>query len=284
MGSVDDSQTIQGRSLSAQDIQWLAQWIAEHPQWSRRRIAGELCQRWDWRDLRGRLKDFAARSLLLKLQERGQVTLPPLRVQHRSQRPRPRQPPDWREPEPWRGTLEALRPLSIEPVSPGSSGAALWAFLIERYHYLGFHLIGENLGYLVHDVRGREVACLLFGAAAWRCAARDQYLGWSDPQRRDLSRITNNTRFLIPPWIQAPHLASHVLARVVRRINADWHDKYHHSLVWLETFVEVPRFTGACYRAANWRRVGQSRGRTRQDRFHRIQAPTKDIYLYPLKP
>jgi hypothetical protein len=279
---VKQIQTIQGRSVSADEIQWLAQWIGEHPQWSRKRIARELCLRWDWRDELGRLKDFAARSFLLKLEARSQLTLPPLRIEYRSQRRPPPQPTSWREPSPWQASLEQLAPLSIELVTSASKSAAQWAFLLNRYHYLGLHVIGENLGYLVRDTQGREVACLLFGAAAWRCAARDLYLGWVKPEARQLSRIANNTRFLIPHWVRVPHLASHVLSRVTRGINADWQTKYGHALDWLETFIETPRFTGACYRAANWRRVGQSRGRTRQDRYHQIQAPTKDIYLYAL--
>jgi hypothetical protein len=144
--------------------------------------------------------------------------------------------------------------------------ARRWAFYLHRYHYLGLRVVGENLGYLVADTAGREVACLLFGAAAWRCAARDQALGWSEAQRRQgLSRLANNTRFLILPWVRVPHLASAVLGAAARRIGADWQAKYGHGLDALETFVERGRFAGTCYRAANWRCVGSTRGRSRQD-------------------
>jgi len=99
---------------------------------------------------------------------------------------------------------------------------------------------------------------------------------------RDLQRLTNNTRFLIPGWVRVPHLASHVLGIIARRICADWRTKYGHPVHALETFVDRSRFKGTCYRAANWRRLGQTRGRTRNDRAHRIQASVKDVYLYPL--
>jgi len=128
------------------------------------------------------------------------------------------------------------------------------------------------------------VAALLFGAPAWRCAARDKYLGWSQGERAaGLAQLANNTRFLMRPEVRVPHLASHVLGRVVRRIQADWQAKYGHGLRWLETFVECDRFAGTCYRAANWRWVGRTRGRSRQDVAHTLQVPVKAVYLYELR-
>ena len=84
-------------------------------------------------------------------------------------------------------------------------------------------MVGENAGYLAYDRQGRELACLLFGAPAWRGRVRDQYLKWSSAERAaELSRVANNTRFLILPWVRVPQWASHVLGQVVGRINADW--------------------------------------------------------------
>jgi hypothetical protein len=153
-------------------------------------------------------------------------------------------------------------------------------------HDRGFghrNTVGENLRYLARDRHGRAVACALFGSAAWKCADRDAFLGWDRPTReRNLQRLTNNTRFLIPGWVQVPHLASHVLGLIARRIRADWHAKYGHPVHALETFVDRSRFKGTCYRAANWLRLGETRGRTRNDRAHRVRAAVKDVYLYPL--
>ncbi len=145
--------------------------------------------------------------------------------------------------------------------------------------------MGENLQYLARERTGRPVACLLFGAAAWQCADRDQHIGWDATTRAArLHLITNNTRFLIAPWVDSPCLASHALGLVQRRIGSDWQRKYGHPIDLLETFVERDRFAGTCYQAANWIRVGQTKGRTRQDApdGQRHQVPIKDIYLFPL--
>ena len=142
------------------------------------------------------------------------------------------------------------------------------------------------MGYLVRSGAGVDLACLLFGAAAWQCAGRDRWIGWSAEQRaRGLPFIANHSRFLILPWILVPSLASHVLSQVAQRIDGDWQRRYGHPLHLLETFVQPDRFHGTCYQAANWIPVGQTTGRTRQSQRHRdnaIHAPVKDIYLYPL--
>lgn len=282
---MEGAQRVQGRWLRSEDVGWLRNWIGSHPEWSRKRIAHELCEAWAWRDGRGRLKDFAARSLLLKLAGQGQVSLPALRWPRKEswcERPL-NEPVKWQEPAVLASSLERLRPLRIEVVEAGTASHRLWSFYLARYHYLGLRLVGENLRYLVRDRDGREVGCLLFGAAAWRCAPRDRFLGWSCAERSaGLSQIANNTRFLILPWVQVPLAASHILGAVARRIDRDWRNKYGHGLRWLESFVDRSRFAGICYRAANWRCLGQTQGRSRQDREHRTQVTVKDIYLYLL--
>ena len=166
----------------------------------------------------------------------------------------------------------------------GSVEAARFAAYLEHYHYLGWRVVGENLKYLVQDRHGRDLACLLFGAAAWRAAARDKFLGWDESQKAvGLSRVANNTRFLVLPWVKVRGLASHVLSRLAGRLSEDWQFKYGHPIYLLESFVDCTRFRGTCYRAANWQCVGQTRGRGRQGRDHqRLTATVKDIYLYPL--
>ena len=130
----------------------------------------------------------------------------------------------------------------------------------------------------------RETRLLVFGAAAWKCQDRDQFIGWSAQQRpRNLALIANNTRFLILPSVQVRRLGSWILGRMGRQLAQDWQAKYGHPVVLLETFVEHPRFAGTVYRAANWQRVGRTAGRTRQDRHTCIQVAAKDIYVYPLR-
>lgn len=275
---------IQRQRITSNEIAFIRGLMAEHPSWGRTRLSEELCRCWNWRNAQGNMKDMAARTLLLKLERRGFVELParqrPSTNHLRNRDALAEVPGD----EPIHGSLSDLQPLSVSLVEPRSDDLRLFKSLLAYHHYLGHrNTVGENLRYLIRDRHARPVACLLFGSAAWKCADRDAFLGWDRATReRHLGRLTNNTRFLILPWVAVPHLASHVLGLVSRRIRADWQVKYGHPVYALETFVDCSRFKGTCYRAANWLPVGQTRGRTRNDREHRIEAPVKDVYLYPL--
>ena len=280
---MEGKRCIQGRWLDEADIRGLGQWIESRLGWSRKRIAKGLCELWDWRNNRGHLKDFAARSLLLKLEAEGRIMLPPLQENQRREPRKVQGLVDWKQPVVEMKSLEELKPLGLKIVGAGTQLWKRWAYYLERFHYLGLRIVGEYLGYLIQDCRGSDVACLLFGAAAWKCSVRDRFLGWKSSQRLEqLSRIANNTRFLVLPWIRVNCLASHVLGLVSRRINSDWQQKYGHGLEWLETFVEVGRFEGRCYTAANWRWVGQTQGRGRQDREHKRSVAPKKVFLYRL--
>jgi hypothetical protein len=182
------------------------------------------------------------------------------------------------------GPLGALKPLEVIAVEPRTIQANAFVCHLAQHHYLGFEgAAGQNLRYLVRDCYGRDLACVLFGAAAWKVKARDGFIGWSAQQRQErLSLIVNNSRFLILPHVRVPHLASHILGTILRRLRSDWQRKYHLAPCLAETFVECERFRGVCYRAANWLRVGQTCGRSRHDRDHTLRVPIKDIYLYPL--
>jgi len=277
---------MQGREVSGADIGLIRGLLVEHPQWGRTRLSEELCRLWDWRNAQGRPKDMAARTLLLKLERSGYIRLPPRRGPSSNALRNRRVPLVAHATEPIRCALRDLRPLAVSVVTPGSEDLRLFNGLLGGYHYLGHrNTVGENLRYLVRDRHGRPVACALFGSAAWKCADRDAFLGWDRGAReRNLQGLTNNTRFLVLPWVVVPHLASHVLGLMARRIRADWQAKYGHPVNALETFVDRDRFQGTCYRAANWLRLGATRGRTRNDREHRIRAAVKDVYLYPLIP
>lgn len=284
------AEIIQGRQIRAHDLEQIRQMMAAHPDWSRRRLSEELARIWEWRNGVGRLKDMAARTLLLKLEQRGWIVLPPRRQQpaNRMQHKRlPQHPPVEAiaaEPQ----VLAEVLPLAITEVSSpaGLSQRPLFESLLHHHHYLGHRsTVGENLQYLACDRENRPLACLLFGAAAWQCAERDRFIGWESARRaQNLHFLANNTRFLILRPV--PLLASCVLSRICRRVSRDWQTKYGRPIYLLETFVERQRFTGACYRAANWKCVGQTKGRTRQDQpdgtWH--QAPIKDVYLYALHP
>jgi hypothetical protein len=275
---------LQGRQVEPGDISRIRELMAANPNWSRRRLSEVLCVEWNWRNASGRPKDMAARSLLVKLHARGLIELPPRRQTPSNRmvcRSVPRQ--NW-DTTPVLGTLKELGPLAVEEVSGDSVARIRFAAALSEFHYLGFRgTVGENLQYTVADGSGRLLACLLFGSPAWKCRARDEWIGWSPEQRqRRLHLLTNNTRFLILPFVKVPHLASWILGRVLRRLSADWQRKYGRPIVLVETFVEQQRFTGTSYRAANWIRLGSTTGRSRQDRDRTLQVPVKDVYICPV--
>ena len=291
---MNEPQIIQGRRLDAPQVEQIRQLLAAHPDWSRRRLSLHLALLWDWRNGAGRLKDMAARTLLLKLEQRGWIALPPRR-QAPCNRMRPKPAPELEggvaelPRMPVSGALGTLLPLQIHEVSVEARPAQrqLFEHLLHRHHYLSYRgPVGENLQYLATAREGQTLACVLFGAPAWQCAPRDAYIGWDAASRGcGLHLIANNTRFLVAPGVDVPSLASHLLSRVARRVSRDWQAKYGHPIHLLETFVQADRFAATCYRSANWQWVGQTKGRSRQNQpdgrpYH---LPLKDVYLYPLQ-
>jgi hypothetical protein len=280
---------LQGRTLLGDDIELVRALIAEHPDWHRTAISLYLCEVWNWRNEAGRPKDMAARTLLLKLQARGLIDLPP--PQRRTRRPCAQPPPLFQPelaslaPAPIDEPLGLLQPLSLEPVHTRVLRRQA-AQLLAQYHYRGFHgAVGENVQYLARDIRGRALAVMVFGAAAWKVAVRDHFIGWSVEQRQKrLGAIVNQQRFLILPWVRVPHLASHLLALATRRLSADWQDRYGHAVWLVETFVESERFAGTAYKAAGWLQLGQTTGRTRQDRQRTLQTSRKSVWVRALHP
>ena len=280
----EETAIVQGRRVTGAEVDQIRQMIRAHPGWSRRRLSEALAVTWDWRNRAGRLKDMAARSLLVKLHQRGWIQLPP---RHRTPTNRMRVRGIVRrlwDTTPLAVTLAELGPLEICEVSGDREGRELLAAALAEFHYRGYGgSVGENAQYLVRQGSSRMLAAVLFGSAAWKCRDRDQFIGWSaEARERNLSLITNNARFLLLPWVHVPRLGSWILGRVLRRLSADWQAKYGHPIVLVETFVERERFRGTVYRAANWQQVGATQGRTRQDRYSTLQVPVKDIYVYPL--
>jgi hypothetical protein len=275
---------VQGRRLTSSELSEIRELLAAHPDWHRSRLSRELCQRWDWRNEAGRPKDMACRSLLLKLEARGWIRLPPRRRASVNGRRNLRPAGLALDQTPVEADLASLQPLRTEVVGGGSSEAEVFRGLLQRHHYLGLrNRVGENLGYLVRERTGRPVAAMLFGSAAWHCRPRDAFVGWSaEERRRHRSRVTNNTRFLIPAWVRVPHLASHVLGRVIGRLNRDWRERYGHDLALVETFVEPERFDGTSYRAAGWLAVGRTTGRGRNGPADAPSTTAKEVFLRPL--
>lgn len=280
---------LQGRPFGPEKLAQVQALLAQKGDWSRYRLSRELARLWDWRTPQGQLKDMAARSLLLKLEHQGWIALPPRR---RKSPTRSGRAPESGEPgleeSPITDPLKALVPLRLHEVSSAGQRPARRALeaVLHRDHYLGYRSrVGQNLQYWVCDPAERPLACVVFGAPAWQCAPRDQWIGWDAAQQaRHLGQIANNTRFLIFRWVHVAQLASHILGQVSRRIQQDWQAKYGQPLWLLETFVEQPSFAGTSYRAANWIGLGQTQGRGRQGPAGQLSTPLKDLYVWPLHP
>jgi len=273
--------TIQGRQLKHDDIDLILRLLAENPDWHRTRLSKELCRLWDWRTDKGLLKDMACRSLLRKLEQRQFIVLPPAL----SSGNRPRRIKDIPHSRDLIAVpIGSLKPIEVVMIPGRGDTDDLFHCLMDRYHYLGCHgYVGEHIKYMVYDRINRPLACLLFGSAAWKTAARDRFIGWNPTTRQaNLKMMTNNTRFLILPWVRVNNLASFILGACVKRLGSDWQNRYGHDLCLVETFVDRSRFAGTCYKAANWLRIGKTVGRSRQDRYHRLKTTIKDLYIYPL--
>ena len=271
--------------ITEKEIRFIQDLIDNNSSWGRYKLSIEICKIWNWSDESGNLKDISCRDMLRRMDARGQIRLPAKKrdsgrragstniIQYRLH-----------DTTAIECGIRDILPIRIIIVQARTADSDDYKSLLAQYHYLGFDMtVGENIKYMVYSRQGQLLACLLFGSSAWSCATRDQYIGWDRAARRaNLICTTNNTRFLVLPWVRVPHLASHIQGKISRRISTDWQQKYGHRLYLLETFVEQERFKGTCYKAANWIHVGETTGRSRNDRYSTLQVPIKDIYLYPL--
>jgi hypothetical protein len=274
-----------GQEFTPELLERIQSRVEQEPTLSRRALSREVCQWLGWRSPDGRGKDMSCRVALGRLARRGLLRLPQVSaaVPPGAVRAAAPLPPA----APIEVPLEALGALELVLVGSRQSQAhARCRELFERYHYLGAgRLCGAQLRYLVVSEHHGVVGALAFSSAAWRLAARERHIGWSEAARvANLGLVVSNSRLLIVPQLRVPNLASWVLGACARRLPEDWAVRYGQRPVLLETFVERDRFSGSCYRAANWVHAGASGGRGRQDAAHRQALPVKDLYLYPLQP
>ena len=274
-----------GRTITRPDVEFVRDVITAQPQLSRRALSFAVCTAWQWQQPNGQPCDGVCRGLLLALHRAGHLVLPPAR---------------WRTAKPWRprtgapvvrvdtssltASLHALRPLEIRQVRR-TPDEGLFNSLLAQYHYLGYQQpVGAHLKYLVWAA-GRPVACVAWGSAPRHLGPRDRFIGWSAAaRRRNVRFIAYNSRFLILPWVQVPHLASHILGRVVLTLSRDWEQMYGHPVYLAETFIDPGRFRGTCYRAANWKLLGLTTGRGKDSTSKRPNRSLKEVLGYPLVP
>ena len=276
--------SFRGRQIRQADILFLQELIAAHPGLSRRRLSEKVCQAWNWVQPNGQPRDMVCRGLMLALHRAGHIQLPRQRyrppnnaIAHR--RVSQVDPYDTSTVE---GCLASLGPLEIRLVRR-AQGERLFAHLLSRYHYLGYSRpVGEHLKYLVVSATG-PIACLAWNSGPLRLQLRDQFVGAPrQAYAHNLHLIAYNSRYLIAPWVKVPHLASHLLGRMARRISADWQQLYQHPIWLLESFVDIERFKGSCYRAANWQCLGSSQGRGTKSKLHGKNTSIKELWVYPL--
>lgn len=272
-----------GRDISSNEILFLRQFIADHSELSRYALSRKLCEQWQWKQANGALRDMVCRGLLLLLDRAGEIELPSAR------RPSQNRPEGWERPEPVvpdnrpvRGALHEIGALEFQQVRR-TVQEPLFNSLIEQYHYLGYEQpVGEHLKYLV-CAGGQAIACLAWSSAVRHLASRDRFIGWSaDVRKRNLHFLAYNSRFLILPWVQVPHLASHILGRMAKLVPRDWQRLYAHPIYWLETFVDPARFKGTCYRAANWVVLGRTTGRGKNAPSKKPTRPVKEVLALAL--
>lgn len=269
-----------GRDFTQEELQWIKDKIANDKTLHRTRLSKLFCEHFNWRKPNGTLKDVSCRVAFLRMEKDGLLKLPPRLHKPRSPRVKVER-TVLGEPRPERSFKAGSVSLSLEIVD--GQWSKLWNEFIDRYHYLGHHILpGAQLRYFVR-ADGDIVACLGFGASAWKVASRDRYIGWSSAQReRNLSLVINNARFLILPWIKSYNLGSRILSLVHRQIVSDWESRYNYRPVLLETFVEKDRFSGTVYKASNWVCVGETTGRGKKGRSNKREKPIKTVWLYPL--
>ena len=271
------------RAVTESDVAFIRKLVGEHPTASRRALSKQLCEAWNWVQPNGTLRDMVCRGLMLHLHRQGLIELPPVNYVRRNPLVERRRPAVIQvDTTPLNTSLGEIRPLEFRQVrrTPEES---LFNSLLDQNHFLNYtQPVGEHLKYLVY-ARGRPIACLAWSSSPRHLGSRDRFIGWSMQARRtNIRLLAYNSRYLILPWVQVDHLASHILSRIAKRISRDWERLYGHPIYFLETFVDPDRFRGTCYRAANWVALGLTTGRGKNDQTHRPNRSIKVVLGYPL--
>jgi hypothetical protein len=272
-----------GREFGSVEVEFVQKLITDTPSASRRALSQKLCEAWGWMQANGAPRDAVCRGLLLALERAGHITLP-------APRWRAKRPPERRSapapvdvsPSPIAVALSELGPVEIRQVRR-TSEEALVKSLVAKHHYLGYvHPVGEHLKYLI-SAQAQPIACFCWSSAPRHLGPRDRYIGWSPEARKaNIRFVAYQSRFLILPWVRVPHLASHLLGSMLRRLSTDWESIYAHPIYFAETFVDPTRYRGTCYRAANWTYLGMTTGRGKDDQTMRPNRPLKQVLGYAL--
>jgi hypothetical protein len=274
---------VAGREFTDEILERISQTVRDTADLTRCGLSRLVCEWLDWKDAAGRVKDSSCRALLVKLERRGLVELPQAKPvsfgtgEQTTARPAT-QWPQLKTP------LSGLSGINLVVVNGDKASSRLWREMMKAHHPLGDGpLCGAQLRYLISSDQG-ILGGLSFSSAAWRLGVRDEWIGWSEATRAArLHQIVLNSRFLILPTVQVPHLASHILGLATRQLANDWQKRYGEKPALVETFVDSSRYKGTCYRAANWIDLGPTQGRGRQDRAREAPVERKHVFVYPLQ-
>ncbi len=273
-----------GINATSEHVSYIKKLVKENPEDSRRALSQKFSIAWDWVQPNGVLRDMVCRGFMLKLESAGYIKLP-------EKKSNPNNPLSNRKPpvkievdqKPILGRISEIKPLELRQVR-GTPEEKLYNSLIEQYHYLGYsHCVGEQLKYIIYT-EDRAVCCMGFSSAPRHIGSRDKFIGWdADTRKKHIHFIAYNTRFLILPWVRVPYLASHLLSKTSKILSSDWQKRYNHSIYYLETFVDMERFEGTCYKAANWIYLGNTTGRGKDDHTNKPNRSIKAVLGYPLR-
>jgi hypothetical protein len=272
-----------GRIATVEDVEFINNLISSNPNANRRQLSIKLCEAWNWVQPNGFLRDMVCRGFLLQLERAGYVNLPAPKCSSNNHHTGKKKPPVIEvEQSPIVGKLSDIQPLEFRQVR-FTVLEKVFNSLISQHHYLGYcHPVGEHLKYIVFhgDI---PIACMSWSSAPRHIGSRDRFIGWNKQMReKNLYLMAYNSRFLILPWIKIPHLASHILGRMARILPIDWKQAYNHPTYYLETFVDKERFKGTCYYAANWKYLGDTTGRGKNDHTYKPNRSIKAVLGYPL--
>ena len=245
---MDQPLSYRHRVITDEDLVFIRKLIADHPDASRRNLSERLCEAWNWVQANGALRDMVCRGLMLMLHRRGLIELPPVRRVIRNPFLERSAPVAVTVDEaPLSTSLAELGTLEVRQVRR-TPDEAMFNALMHEHHYLGYtQPVGEHLKYMVFAA-GRPIACMAWSSAPRHLGSRDRFIGWTAQARlANIALLAYNTRFLILPWVTVPHLASHLLGRIAKRLSVDWQAVYAHPIYFLETFIDPQRFRGTCY-------------------------------------
>lgn len=285
VGMQEKNYKFRNRYFTIKEIKIINEIINLNPGITRRKLSAIICERLNWRQPNGILKDRACRDVLLRMHAKGLVNCPPIRLKRRRKNQGKAKKDKVKFVKPKQiltGKVGEYKELKFEMVKQ-TSKEGLWDYLIDKYHYLGYQIIvGHHLKYLIY-LDDNLVGCIGFNDGILKLNLRDKWIGWTKEQReKKLHLIINNNRYLILPWIEIKYLSSKILSKIKQQVSLNWKNYYGYNPILCETFVDKNRFSGTSYKASNWIYLGETKGKGRSGMKYYYHGIKKDVYVYPL--